>query len=284
VGPDLSFIARRLRLLALDVDGVLTDNRNIQGIGVDAKVFHVHDKTGIRLCQDRMGLPIALATGRESSATRLFAEEMNITECVVSPDGKKLLDFEALLLRLGVHWHEVAFVGDDIADIPILRRCGLPIAVANAHKGVFAHAKYVTTAKGGDGAVREVIDWLAEIRGEYANAYDYELMLRESPLPASGVIDKGDRLEVQPGHGVDEGVHRAPNDYPTKPELIWWGRPEMGGGLKDVPCCRTEDCLNPPAPDRLFCAGCLTEMNGRETMQDTPAATIADALIQRCIP
>jgi 3-deoxy-D-manno-octulosonate 8-phosphate phosphatase (KDO 8-P phosphatase) len=207
VGPDLSFIARRLRLLALDVDGVLTDNRNIQGIGVDAKVFHVHDKTGIRLCQDRMGLPIALATGRESSATRLFAEEMNITECVVSPDGKKLLDFEALLLRLGVHWHEVAFVGDDIADIPILRRCGLPIAVANAHKGVFAHAKYVTTAKGGDGAVREVIDWLAEIRGEYANAYDYELMLRESPLPASGVIDKGDRLEVQPGHGVDEGVH-----------------------------------------------------------------------------
>ena len=205
MGPDLSFVARRLRLLALDVDGVLTDNRNIQGLGVDAKVFHVHDKIGIRLAQDRLGIPIALATGRESPATRLFAEEMNIEHCVVSPTGKKLADFTALLDSLKLGWHEVAFVGDDIADIPLLRRVGLPIAVRNAHESVFPHAKYVTTKAGGDGAVREVIDWIAKLTGAYAQAYDVELTLRESAHPADGMaFEGGDRWKHQPGHGAEE--------------------------------------------------------------------------------
>lgn len=215
MGPDLAFVARRLRLLALDVDGVLTDNRNIQGLGVDAKVFHVHDKTGIRLCQDRLGIPIALATGRESSATRLFAEELDIPDCIVSPFGKKLQDFTAFLERKGLGWHEVAFVGDDIADIPLLRRVGLPIAVANAHASVFPHAKHVTRRNGGDGAVREVIDWIATLSGAYASAYDHELALRESAHPANGLaFEGGDRWKNQPGHGVDEGTHQAPCSDP----------------------------------------------------------------------
>jgi 3-deoxy-D-manno-octulosonate 8-phosphate phosphatase (KDO 8-P phosphatase) len=179
-GPDLSFIAKRIRLLALDVDGVLTDNRNYQGAGFDGKAFHVHDKTGIRLCQDRLGIPVALCTGRASPATLAFAEEMNITGCIVAPDGKKLEPFEEYLRYHRIEWHEVAYVGDDIADVPLLRRCGLPIAVKNSHKSVLPHAKYVTTTEGGSGAVREVIDWIAESQGSYAIAYDYEIETRES--------------------------------------------------------------------------------------------------------
>lgn len=175
----MRFHAGRIRLLLLDVDGVLTDNINIQGMGVDAKAFHVHDKTGIRICQDRLGVPVALATGRESSATRLFAEEMGIAECCVSPTGRKLGDVTQMLERLGIAWHEVCYVGDDIADIPILRRCGLPIAVANAIPMVKELALHVTTAEGGHGAVREVIDWLLVQRGAFEIAYAYELELRE---------------------------------------------------------------------------------------------------------
>ena len=212
MGPDLAFVARRLRLLILDVDGVLTDNRNIQGLGVDAKAFHVHDKTGIRLSQDRLGLRVALATGRESSATRLFAQELDIPDedCVVSPDGKKLQDVTRMLARKGLEWHEVAFIGDDIADIPLLRRVGLPIAVADALPYVKPHAKYVTRLPGGFGAVREAIDWIAGLMGAFQSVYDYELTLRESALPAIGQVVKGDRLEIMPGHGVDEGVHQPP--------------------------------------------------------------------------
>jgi 3-deoxy-D-manno-octulosonate 8-phosphate phosphatase (KDO 8-P phosphatase) len=167
-----SAAARRVRLLGLDVDGVLTDNGvyigPLAGVRVEFKRFDVQDGLGLILLRTA-GLPVFWLSGRASEATALRAAELRIDEVLQVPGPRKLVALDELLTRRGIGWDEVAFVGDDLADLPVLRRVGLPIAVANAVTDVKAVARYVTTASGGHGAVREVVELLLRARGEWAD-------------------------------------------------------------------------------------------------------------------
>lgn len=167
--------ARRVRMLALDVDGVLTDNAIfiglVNGQRAEFKRFDIQDGLGLGLLR---GGPIEVVwvSGRMSDATTLRATELRISELIQVPDGHKVPPFTAMLEQRGIGWDEVAFVGDDLADVPVLRKVGVPIAVANAIDEVKALAAYVTQAEGGNGAVREVVKWLLSERGEYDAAVD----------------------------------------------------------------------------------------------------------------
>jgi 3-deoxy-D-manno-octulosonate 8-phosphate phosphatase (KDO 8-P phosphatase) len=162
--------ARRLKLVGLDVDGVLTDNGIYLGLvgdhPVELKRFHIHDGLGIRMLRSA-GLAVVWLSGRESAATALRARELGVDELIQDPTARKLPAFEALLERRGLAWEDCAFVGDDLADLPLLTRVGLPVAVANAVAEVKAAARVVTAVAGGHGAVREVAELILKARGEW---------------------------------------------------------------------------------------------------------------------
>jgi 3-deoxy-D-manno-octulosonate 8-phosphate phosphatase (KDO 8-P phosphatase) len=161
--------ARRVRLLGLDVDGVLTDNAVFIGpLGtgtVELKRFDIQDGLGLILL-GTAGIPVVWISGRTSEATSVRAAELRV-ELLQVPGPRKAAALDEVLTRRGVGWEEVAFVGDDLADLPILRRVGLPIAVANAVSDVKQVAVHTTSAAGGHGAVREVIEALLRARGEW---------------------------------------------------------------------------------------------------------------------
>jgi 3-deoxy-D-manno-octulosonate 8-phosphate phosphatase (KDO 8-P phosphatase) len=163
--------ARRVRLLGLDVDGVLTDNGiyvgPVNGQPVELKRFDIQDGLGQVLMRSA-SIPVVWLSGRHSEATAARARELRVDEVLQVPGPEKLAAFSAVLERRGIGWDEAAFVGDDLADLQVLRRVGLPIAVANATAEVKAVAAYVTRASGGHGAVREVIEALLKGRGEWA--------------------------------------------------------------------------------------------------------------------
>src|SRR5262249_25964774 len=114
------------------------------------------------------GIPVAWVSGRHSEATSMRARELQVDEVLQVRGPDKLEAFGALLARRQIAWEEAAFVGDDLADLQVLRRVGLPIAVANAVEEVKAVAAYVTRAPGGHGAVREVVETLLKARGRWA--------------------------------------------------------------------------------------------------------------------
>jgi 3-deoxy-D-manno-octulosonate 8-phosphate phosphatase (KDO 8-P phosphatase) len=163
-------LARRIRLIGFDVDGVLTENDvwigELEAGRVEFKRFHIQDGFGIRLLR---GSPIEVAwvTGRKSASTLMRAAELQVAHVVTTEPFEKVPALTALLASLKIEWDEVAFVGDDIPDLPVLQRVALPIAVANARDEVKAACRYVTDARGGQGAVREVIDRLLQSRGEF---------------------------------------------------------------------------------------------------------------------
>lgn len=163
--------AKRIRLLGLDVDGVLTDNGvyvgPVAGKRVELKRFDIQDGLGLILLKTA-GLPVVWVSGRSSEATALRAAELPVEELLQVPGPRKAAAFAELLERRGIGWEEVAYAADDIADLPILRRVGLPIAVSNAVAEVKQVAAYVTRAAGGHGAVRELIEALLRARGEWS--------------------------------------------------------------------------------------------------------------------
>jgi 3-deoxy-D-manno-octulosonate 8-phosphate phosphatase (KDO 8-P phosphatase) len=163
-------LARRLKLVGFDVDGVLTDNGIYLGMvgdhPVEFKRFHIQDGLGVRMLR-AADLTVVWLSGRESAATALRARELAVDELIQDPTARKLPAFEALLAQRGVAWEECAFVGDDLADLPLLTRVGLPIAVPNAVAEVKAAVRLVTTVAGGDGAVREVAELILRARGEW---------------------------------------------------------------------------------------------------------------------
>ena len=160
--------AARVRILALDVDGVLTDNGifvgPVAGERVEFKRFDIQDGLGVRLLRTA-GIPVLWLSGRHSEATALRAEELRVDELLQVPGPKKLEALAQVLSRRGLEWQEVAYAGDDLADLPIMRRVGLPIAVANAVPEIRDVAAAVTTARGGHGAVREIADALLKAQG-----------------------------------------------------------------------------------------------------------------------
>src|SRR3989441_2100690 len=140
-------LARRLKLVGLDVDGVLTDNGIYVGMvgdhPVELKRFHIQDGLGIKLLRDA-GLVVVLASARRSEATELRARELKVDEVVQAK--RKLPAFEDLLRRRGVSWEDCAFVGDDLPDLPLLRRVGASIAAADAGAGGVGAGQLVARA------------------------------------------------------------------------------------------------------------------------------------------
>lgn len=168
--------------MGLDVDGVLTDNAvfvgQVEGRRAEFKRFDIQDGLGIGLLKT-MGIPVIFVSGRESPATALRADELGIDDVVQDRGARKVPAMARILERRGIGWDEVAFVGDDLADLPVLHRVGLPIAVANAVDEVKEIAAFVTGASGGHGAVREVVEMLLRARGMWEDAMNLYLAERD---------------------------------------------------------------------------------------------------------
>ena len=157
-------IAKGIRLLILDVDGVMTDGSIIlDNKGNEMKRFNVRDGHGIKMLK-RVGIEVALITGRHSKVVEKRAQELGITE-VYQRCHIKSVAYEHLLEKFGIPDAETAYMGDDIVDIPLLVRVGLPVAVSDAHEDAKANALIVTKNPGGRGAVRELTDFLLKARG-----------------------------------------------------------------------------------------------------------------------
>jgi 3-deoxy-D-manno-octulosonate 8-phosphate phosphatase (KDO 8-P phosphatase) len=155
--------ARRVRLLVLDVDGVMTDGRlHITAQGEETKVFHVRDGSGIVAVQ-RAGIAVAIISGRDSAAVIRRASELGI-RYVFQGIADKRAALDTLLAQLGLTADALACVGDDTPDVPMLERAALAVAVADAHATARGAAHWITPSPGGHGAVREVCDLLLSAR------------------------------------------------------------------------------------------------------------------------
>lgn len=163
-------LARGIRLVVLDVDGVFTDNElfigEVQGQRIELKRFNVQDGVGIHLLRIA-GIPVAILSGRESAATAHRARELGISDVIQDPTASKLPRMLSLLEEKSIGWKEVLYVGDDLPDVPVMRRVGIPVAVANGVAEAKAVAAFVTTQPGGHGAIREVVEALLKARGEW---------------------------------------------------------------------------------------------------------------------
>ena len=157
--------ARAVRLAIFDVDGVMTDGTlyfNAQGEMF--KAFNILDGHGVKLLQ-KAGLATAILSGRKSRAVAKRAKELSIAHVIQGTGDDKLPAFERLVKKLRLNAQACAFMGDDIQDLPVMRRCGFAVAVATAVDEVKAAAHYVTRASGGKGAVREFCDLVLRARG-----------------------------------------------------------------------------------------------------------------------
>lgn len=156
----------RIRPLVLDVDGVMTDAGIFFGANEELKRFDSRDGVGIKYLI-RHNIAVAVITGRESDSAVRRCAELGITE-VHQRQVQKLPAFLDLLQRQGVASEEVAVMGDDLADLPMMRRAGIGIAVADACADVRRHAHWVTRAKGGCGAIREAAEAILKAKGLWA--------------------------------------------------------------------------------------------------------------------
>jgi 3-deoxy-D-manno-octulosonate 8-phosphate phosphatase (KDO 8-P phosphatase) len=164
-------LAAAVKLVVLDVDGVMTDGgvylgATSTGEGVEFKRFEITDGLGVKLLQ-RAGVEVAIVTGRRSPVVEMRGAELGIDEVHQDPSAAKLPIVSEMVERKGLKWDAVAAVSDDLADIPVLRRCGLPVAVANAVPEVVAVSRWRTQRPGGSGAVREFAEALLRARGDW---------------------------------------------------------------------------------------------------------------------
>ena len=162
--------ARRVRLVGLDVDGVLTDGGiylgNAGGGALEFKRFDIQDGIGIRFLRDS-GIKVVIVTGRVSEAVRMRALELEADDVAQDAEARKLPAFRAILARHGVAEHEAAFIGDDLPDLAILRTVGLPACVGNAVPEIRATSVVHLERTGGRGAVREFAEALLRARGAW---------------------------------------------------------------------------------------------------------------------
>ena len=158
-------LARQVKLLILDVDGVLTDNGlYLDDKGIESKKFNVLDGVGIWLAHQAK-IDVALISGRPSRATEVRASQLQI-KYVYLGDLDKVRAYQKLKKRLKVKDDQIAYLGDDLVDVPVLKQVGLPICVRNADSRVKRFAKLITKTKGGEGAVREVVETLLRAKGK----------------------------------------------------------------------------------------------------------------------
>ena len=153
-----------IKLLILDVDGVLTDGRIILGnSGEEMKFFHVQDGLGMKLLQ-KTGVNIAIITGKKSKIVAERMQKLGIRH-VYQGVPNKLPSFEKLLKKLDVTTDQVAYMGDDLPDLPLMQKVAFSAAPANANEFIKNHADYVSKAKGGKGAVRELCELVMQAQG-----------------------------------------------------------------------------------------------------------------------
>lgn len=156
---------RKVRLLLLDVDGVMTDGKVILGPGkMELKEFHAHDGLGIALAK-AAGLLVGIITARDSEAVKRRAKELGI-DSVKQGFIRKEEAYEELLKKHGLRDEEVAYIGDDLLDLPLMRRVGFSISVSNGVDELKRAAHYVTKKRGGEGAIREVVELLLAAQGK----------------------------------------------------------------------------------------------------------------------
>jgi 3-deoxy-D-manno-octulosonate 8-phosphate phosphatase (KDO 8-P phosphatase) len=164
-------IAKGIKLLILDVDGVLTDGSIIlDNNGNEYKAFHVRDGHGIRMLI-HAGIKVAIITGRYSKVVERRAHELGVTD-VFQKCLKKKEAYARLLKQHSLKDHEVAYIGDDIIDAPIMAVVGLPVAVADADTAAKNYALIITKNRGGKGAVREITDFILKARGLWKKMFD----------------------------------------------------------------------------------------------------------------
>ena len=174
-------LARRIRFVGLDVDGVLTDGGiylgDVDGRRVELKRYEIQDGLGIKMLQ-RAGIVVAILTGRVSESVALRARELGIEDVAQDIHARKLPAMGAMLERRGIGWDEAAFIGDDLPDLAILRAVALPVVVANASPDARSAAMFSLERKGGDGAVREFAELLLRARGEWDELVEWYVRTR----------------------------------------------------------------------------------------------------------
>lgn len=157
---------QKIRFILLDVDGVLTDGRvGLLPDGGEIKYFSIYDGLAIRMAQ-RVGIEVGFISGRKSREVVVRGKELGV-EVIIQGSNDKVKDVERLLESKKLKLEEIAYVGDDLPDIPLLRHVGFSAAPRNAAEPVKYHVHYVTRTTGGDGAVREVIDLLLKTSGKW---------------------------------------------------------------------------------------------------------------------
>jgi 3-deoxy-D-manno-octulosonate 8-phosphate phosphatase (KDO 8-P phosphatase) len=165
--PELLLAAQGMRAAIFDVDGVMTDGGILfSDEGETLKRFHILDGLGLKLLQ-RGGITPIVITGRDSRPLRKRLEALGVTHVHYGTEDKRPAA-EKTLAALGIEWSQTAAMGDDWPDLPVLRRCAFAVAPANAHIEVRNAARYVTQARGGEGAAREFCDLLLVASGRYA--------------------------------------------------------------------------------------------------------------------
>ncbi len=197
---------RKIRCLLLDVDGVLTDGKlHFTSNGEEFKTFDVQDGHGIAMAQ-RAGLTIGFISGRPSKATTRRAADLHVKIVLQKPSNKMDM-VEKVKRQHGFTNDEIAFVGDELVDLPVLRRVGLAVAVPNATDEVKRVAHYMTKRRGGDGAVREVIEMILKARGIWGTAIAKYLAVLAALLTLASPWLLAD--SSTPEHKDPPGVARA---------------------------------------------------------------------------
>jgi 3-deoxy-D-manno-octulosonate 8-phosphate phosphatase (KDO 8-P phosphatase) len=162
--PAATEAAKKIELLVLDVDGVLTDGRiTYTSAGDEIKSFNVRDGHAVKLAR-RSGLGVGIITGRESTIVRRRAEELGV-RMVYQGALDKMESLKEIVMETGLGLEQIAYMGDDVVDIPVLKSVGLACAPADAAKEVLERSTFISDAKGGKGAVRELILFILEARG-----------------------------------------------------------------------------------------------------------------------
>lgn len=175
-------VADKIGLVVLDVDGVLTDGGVYVGAlsngeTLEMKRFDIRDGLGIRLLQ-WAGIEVAIVSGRVSEATSIRARELDITECHQDGGAQKIKAIAGILQRLGLDWEQVAMLGDDLPDLAVLKRVGLPAVVANATTEVRKVAAWQGRCHGGQGAVREFCEAILKGRGDWDDLVESYVTVR----------------------------------------------------------------------------------------------------------
>ena len=178
--------AREIKLVGIDVDGVLTDGGiylgDSAGSRVELKRYHIEDGLGIHFLK-KAGLRVAVITGRVSESVRLRCSELEIEDVEQDAKARKLPALLRVMERYDVRMHEVAFIGDDFPDLAILRAVGLPVAVGNAVPEIKRVAKMQLERGGGYGAIREFAEILLKARGQWEQVTERYVEERSVPIP-----------------------------------------------------------------------------------------------------